>query len=218
MLVCTERHVSCHPAGSNKKTKSTNREYLYLASSDLEQALKHAKKKNVDKITGKKSKKMAAKKEDKIPVDTVQDAPEQDEQVTNAVAEAPKSQKKKKKKKGVKSTGSERASNSHENGIDATPGNIEDEPSQKTRRKSVRFSLKKNLVRRIGEPPFPENVRTPPTSKPKGSALKQKPLVSQNRKRMLSFSNAADEPNSLETKSNKKKKDIKKKKKKMTES
>ena len=42
------------------------------------------------------------------------------------------------------------------------------------RRKSVRFSLKRNLVMTIGQPPLPEDIRTPPTSKPKGSALKVK--------------------------------------------
>jgi len=42
------------------------------------------------------------------------------------------------------------------------------------RRKNVRFSLKRNLVMTIGQPPLPEDVRTPPTSKPKGSALKVK--------------------------------------------
>ncbi|KAI8113586.1 hypothetical protein M9435_003584 [Picochlorum sp. BPE23] len=206
--------------GSHKKTKSKNREYLYLASSDVEQALKHAKKKAVVK----KSKKKAAKKEDEIPVRIVQEAPEEEEeeedQVEKTIAEAPKSQenkkKKKKKKKAKSNTDSEPASGSHENGIDATPHHIDDEPSQKIRRKSVRFSLKKNLVRRIGQPPFPENVRTPPTSKPKGSALKQMPLASQNRKRMLTFSDAVDEPSSLEAKTKKKKKkDVKKKKKMM---
>eukprot|EP00204_Picochlorum_oklahomense_P002303 CAMPEP_0118798142 /NCGR_PEP_ID=MMETSP1161-20130426/567_1 /TAXON_ID=249345 /ORGANISM="Picochlorum oklahomensis, Strain CCMP2329" /LENGTH=388 /DNA_ID=CAMNT_0006725463 /DNA_START=2179 /DNA_END=3345 /DNA_ORIENTATION=- len=205
--------------GSHKKTKSKNREYLYLASSDVEQALKHAEKKTVVK----KSKKKAAKKEDEIPVRIVQEAPEEEEaeeedQVEKTIAEAPTSQenkKKKKKKKAKSNTGSEPASGSHENGINATPHHIDDEPSQKTRRKSVRFSLKKNLVRRIGQPPFPENVRTPPTSKPKGSALKQMPLANQNRKRMLTFSDAVDEPSSLETKTKKKKKDVKKTKKKM---
>eukprot|EP00889_Picochlorum_renovo_P000350 jgi/Picre1/27380/NNA_000347.t1 len=67
--------------GSNKKTKSKNREYLYLASSDVEQALKHAKKKtNVNKTVGKKSKKKAGKKEDEIPVRIVQEAPEEKEE------------------------------------------------------------------------------------------------------------------------------------------
>jgi len=42
------------------------------------------------------------------------------------------------------------------------------------RRKNVRFSLKRNLVMTIGQPPLPEDIRTPPTSKPKGSALKVK--------------------------------------------
>ena len=40
--------------------------------------------------------------------------------------------------------------------------------------KSVRFGLKRNLVNYIGQPPLPEDVRTPPNCKPKGSALKQK--------------------------------------------
>ncbi len=48
------------------------------------------------------------------------------------------------------------------------------DPSDPRRRKSVRFSLKRNLVMTIGQPPLPEDIRTPPTSKPKGSALKVK--------------------------------------------
>lgn len=56
---------------------------------------------------------------------------------------------------------------------DAMASKIAEHKPQDGLRKSVRINLKKNLVRRIGEPPFPENVRTPPTSKPKGSALKQ---------------------------------------------
>lgn len=49
-----------------------------------------------------------------------------------------------------------------------TPG---DSPSKQ--KKAVRFSLKRNLVNVIGQPPKPEDVRTPPTSKPKGPALKK---------------------------------------------
>jgi hypothetical protein len=48
------------------------------------------------------------------------------------------------------------------------------EAADARRRKSVRFSLKRNLVMTIGQPPLPEDIRTPPTSKPKGSALKVK--------------------------------------------
>ncbi|KAK9810440.1 hypothetical protein WJX72_010775 [[Myrmecia] bisecta] len=39
-------------------------------------------------------------------------------------------------------------------------------------RKSVQFSLKKNLYHKVGEPVPPPAVRTPPAAKPKGSALK----------------------------------------------
>lgn len=46
------------------------------------------------------------------------------------------------------------------------------ETAREATRKSVRINLKKNLVRTIGEKPYPEDVRTPPTSKPRGSALK----------------------------------------------
>lgn len=45
-------------------------------------------------------------------------------------------------------------------------------PGSAPRSKSVRFSLKRNLVNVIGQPPLPEDIRTPPTAKPKGSALK----------------------------------------------
>lgn len=44
-------------------------------------------------------------------------------------------------------------------------------------KKSVRFSLKRNLVNVIGQPPKPADVRTPPTAKPKGSALKKEGLI-----------------------------------------
>lgn len=45
--------------------------------------------------------------------------------------------------------------------------------SASAKKKAVRFSLKRNLVNVIGQPPKPAEVRTPPTSKPKGSALKK---------------------------------------------
>ncbi len=46
-----------------------------------------------------------------------------------------------------------------------------------TGKKSVRFSLKRNLVNVIGQPPKPADVRTPPTAKPKGPALKKEGLI-----------------------------------------
>ncbi len=57
--------------------------------------------------------------------------------------------------------------------VSPTTGAIE-AAADAQRRKSVRFSLKRNLVMTIGQPPLPEDIRTPPTSKPKGSALKVK--------------------------------------------
>jgi hypothetical protein len=48
--------------------------------------------------------------------------------------------------------------------------------AHKSQPKSVRFGLKRNLINYIGEPPKPEEVRTPPTCKPKGSALKRSSL------------------------------------------
>ncbi|KAL4458010.1 hypothetical protein ABPG75_012875 [Micractinium tetrahymenae] len=53
-------------------------------------------------------------------------------------------------------------------GVARTPG---------TAKKSVRFSLKRNLVNVIGQPPKPADVRTPPTAKPKGPALKKEGLI-----------------------------------------
>lgn len=47
---------------------------------------------------------------------------------------------------------------------------LQNPPSSKG--KNVRFALKKNLVMTIGQPPAPADIRTPPSSKPKGSALK----------------------------------------------
>eukprot|EP00887_Chlorella_sp_A99_P001477 scaffold8.g1477.t1 len=49
----------------------------------------------------------------------------------------------------------------------AVPGDVS--PTKK----AVKFSLRKNLVMTIGQPPLPADVRTPPTSRPKGSALKK---------------------------------------------
>ncbi|PSC72643.1 Ribosomal RNA processing 1 B [Micractinium conductrix] len=46
-------------------------------------------------------------------------------------------------------------------------------PGASPSKKSVRFSLKRNLVNVIGQPPKPADVRTPPTAKPKGPALKR---------------------------------------------
>jgi len=185
---------------------------LYLASSGLEQALKHAD--TTKTVTKTRKKKEQDKVTDRI---IVQKASEEKDDAIEVLKPEKKKKTKKKVKKAEKAEKETAGSHGHENGTaGATPSHTEDSPLQKTRRKSVRFSLKKNLVRRIGEPPFPENVRTPPTSKPKGSALKQKTLASENRKRMLSFSNATNEPSSLETKKKKTKKDTKKKKKKKT--
>ena len=90
----------------------------------------------------------------------------------------------------------------------ATPVSDPVPESQPSLRKSVRINLRNNLVRRIGEPPFPENVRTPPTSKPKGSALKQggKTLEKPSRKQALTFDQPKALPEDAMKKNNKKKK------------
>lgn len=54
-----------------------------------------------------------------------------------------------------------------------TGGGTPGAASASARKKAVRFSLKRNLVNVIGQPPKPAEVRTPPTAKPKGSALKK---------------------------------------------
>lgn len=83
---------------------------------------------------------------------------------------APVSDRKNKKSKKV------RVAAANGNAGDVTPiaSPVEKTKEEEARRKSVRFSLKRNLVMTIGQPPLPEDVRTPPTSKPKGSALKVK--------------------------------------------
>jgi hypothetical protein len=48
-------------------------------------------------------------------------------------------------------------------------------------KKNVRFHLKNNLVMTIGEPPAPADVRTPPSSKPKGPALKKESTLGGSR-------------------------------------
>lgn len=81
----------------------------------------------------------------------------------------------------------------HEKSTDAKVESKKKMKEQKTsnsgeRRKSVRFSLKRNLIRTIGQPPYPEDIRTPPTSRPTGSALKKSEELSEPaRKRSLTF-------------------------------
>lgn len=70
----------------------------------------------------------------------------------------------------------------HDGNSTATPvnggnGNICTEHTLSvSRSKNVRFGLKRNLVNYIGQPPMPEDIRTPPNCKPKGSALKRSAL------------------------------------------
>ena len=98
----------------------------------------------------------------------------------------------------------------HEKSADAKVDSKKKMKEEKTkdsveRRKSVRFSLKRNLVMTIGQPPYPEDIRTPPTSRPKGSALKKSEDLSEPaRKRSLTFEET--------TKGKKGKKTIKRKK------
>lgn len=181
--ILTSHYCYYLTTGSHKETRSKNREYLYLASSELEQALKASQKKKQKSTEPPPAKKPAAKtKKNKnvVPV-TKNEA----EPVTNGVPtstpvvatdtheDASKNNKKKKSKKQAN--------------IESDDTKVLESPPTE-RRKSVRFSLKKNLVRRIGEPPFPEDVRTPPTSKPKGSALKRTSgLAVDSRKKSLTF-------------------------------
>jgi ribosomal RNA-processing protein 1 len=72
-----------------------------------------------------------------------------------------KERKRQKDKKAVAVAGVPQA-------ITSTPS-----PDNTGRKKNVRWSLKNNLVMTIGEPPAHVDIRTPPTSKPKGSALKK---------------------------------------------
>ena len=56
---------------------------------------------------------------------------------------------------------------------EVTPVGSPEPPAGVSQRKSVRFSLKRNLINTIGQAPFAAEIRTPPTSKPKGPALKR---------------------------------------------
>ena len=82
------------------------------------------------------------------------------------------SKKKKKKTKEKASVAASEEKREKKRGGKAEKGETPD--VSPPRRKSVRINLRKNLVVTIGEKPFPEAVRTPPTSKPRGSALKVK--------------------------------------------
>jgi len=180
----TSHHNISVTTGSLKETRSKNREYLYLASSELEQALKASQRKKQKSTEPPPAKKPASKtKKNK---DVAQTTKNEAEPVTNGIPTSTpvavrdtqedahsKNNKKKKSKKQAN--------------IESDQTKVLESPTTE-RRKSVRFSLKKNLVRRIGEPPFPEDVRTPPTSKPKGSALKQTSgLAVDSRKKSLKF-------------------------------
>ena len=171
-------YPSC-TVGSHADTRARNRKYMYTISSRLEKAAQTVPKPvEIKELKQNKEKKKKKKK------DTSHNAPEeQDVTAEQQHQEQPKEEneenneendKKKNKKKRKKTPVADDVSPP-----DSTP----------CLRKSVRINLKKNLVRRIGEPPFPENVRTPPTSKPKGSALKQggKSLQNPARKQSLNF-------------------------------
>lgn len=56
-----------------------------------------------------------------------------------------------------------------------TPGSagLPSAPGSSPGKKSVRWQLKRNVVNVIGAPPKPQHVRTPPTARPKGPALKR---------------------------------------------
>ncbi len=91
--------------------------------------------------------------------------------------EVEKTAPKSKKKKSKRASAGDETTPSGGRDPKPAPGGVggaadKETPGVPPRRKSVRINLKKNLVRRIGEKPFPENVRTPPTSRPRGSALK----------------------------------------------
>jgi len=163
-----------------------NREYLYLASSRLE----HAKDSSRPKSKMKKK-------------------PSQVEQPT-AIKPSKKHKKNEdrpSKSKALQDTGNGNTKKKTSLGQQDTFADTKVESKkrvkeQKTRdsverRKSVRFSLKRNLVRTIGQPPYPEDIRTPPTSRPTGSALKKSEDLSEPaRKRSLTFDGSSKEKKS----------------------
>lgn len=147
-------------AGSDSETHPRNRKHLYTISSHLEKVSQaQEKKKSKSQERKPTGNKTTKKKQSRVETDSLQE----------------ELQPKKKKSKKT------------ERVADAVPSGSDIEKPETQLRKSVRINLKKNLVRRIGEPPFPENVRTPPTSKPKGSALKQKVLENPASKQALTF-------------------------------
>lgn len=85
----------------------------------------------------------------------------------------PRKSKKRKSAGSKDDTVSSLAMDGADEAAGGTPLAVVPEGDTAARRKSVRFSLKRNLVMTIGQPPLPADVRTPPTSKPKGPALKR---------------------------------------------
>lgn len=61
-------------------------------------------------------------------------------------------------------------------------GDVPSSPA--SQKKKVRFSMKRNLLMQIGGAVPPENIRTPPDSRPKGSALKQSSLLDHQQHQM----------------------------------
>lgn len=76
-------------------------------------------------------------------------------------------------------------------------------PVESAAKKNVRFSLKRNLVMTIGQPPLPEDIRTPPTAKPRGPALKRVSTLADNSppSRLMKSLNKSDNRSPIMTRS-----------------
>jgi hypothetical protein len=77
------------------------------------------------------------------------------------------------------------------------------QPGESAAKKNVRFSLKRNLVMTIGQPPLPEDIRTPPTAKPRGPALKRVSTLADNSppSRLMKSLNKSDNRSPIMTRS-----------------
>jgi hypothetical protein len=144
-----------------KKTKAKTKE-----------GKKEGKKEKAKERKKKKKKRQSAEAfGSPLDADTAPEAGARVEGGTPASSGSKKKKKKTKEKAAVAASEEKREKREKKRGGKAGKGETPEVPP---RRKSVRINLRKNLVVTIGEKPYPEAVRTPPTSKPRGSALKVK--------------------------------------------
>ena len=168
-----------HPLKKEKNGKSLaengTAEVTPPAAKKTKAKTKEGKKEKAKERKKKKKKRQSAEAfGSPLDADTAPEAGARAEGDTPASSGSKKKKKKTKEKAAVAASEEKREKREKREKKRGGKAGKGETPEVPPRRKSVRINLRKNLVVTIGEKPYPEAVRTPPTSKPRGSALKVK--------------------------------------------